>query len=57
VEGTILAAPPPHASSPPPLLGALISSHAARAVATAHFMTGLLFLADSGLSLAFMERW
>jgi len=46
------------------LLGALISSHARRG-ATAHFMTGLhqglalagvLFLAGSGLSLAFVER-
>jgi len=46
------------------LLGALISSHARRG-ATAHFMVGLhqglalaglLFLAGSGLSLAFVER-
>ena len=46
------------------LLGALISSHARRG-ATAHFMTGLheglalagvLFLAGSALSLAFVER-
>ncbi len=47
------------------LLGALISSHAPRGIATAHFMTGLheglalaglLFLAGSGLSWAFVER-
>ena len=47
------------------LLGALISSHASRGVATAHFMTGLhrglalaglLFLAGSGLSWGFVER-
>ena len=47
------------------LLGALISPHAPRGIATAHFMTGLhgglalaglLFLAGSGLSLAFVER-
>jgi DHA2 family methylenomycin A resistance protein-like MFS transporter len=46
------------------LLGALISSHARRG-ATAHFMvglheglalSGLLFLAGSALSLAFVER-
>src|SRR2546429_9872659 len=47
------------------LLGALISSHARRGVATAHFMTGLhrglalaglLFLAGSLLSVVFVER-
>src|SRR5438105_4090936 len=47
------------------LLGALISSHARRGIATAHFMTGLhwglavaglLFLAGSALSVVFVER-
>lgn len=47
------------------LLGSLISSHARRGVATAHFMTGLhwglalaglLFLAGSAISLEFVER-